>query len=190
VLRRILSVVALALSVAILIGRIEKINEPARVELAARTRHLLYLDSLRTELLTFAEQYGRPVFQYDTTAPVTGHGRIQLARLRQALFDQRIEYGFNDRGFYLEWRGDPRPRQRHGFSSFAPIGSVARYEPPPEPISSAWPQTAAEYARIRREFVTPRWPEIPQRRINRPRRSPVPPHGDALSAVLAIAAGH
>src|SRR3954466_8446739 len=136
-LRRILSIVALALSVAILVRRIQRINEPVRVELAARTRHLLYLDSLRTELLTFSEQYGRPVFQYDTTSPVTGHGRIQLARLRQALFDPRIEYAFSDEGFAMDWRSDPKPRIRH--MGFAHFGSAAA-ELPPDPVGDQWPK--------------------------------------------------
>src|SRR5690349_13887827 len=118
--RRILSVVALVIAVAVLAGRVHEINRPpAPVQLAPRTVHLLYIDSLRRELLTFAEQYGRPVFRYDTTSPVTGHGRIQLARLREALFDPRIEYFFGDEGFNIDWRADPKPRSHSkGFMAF------------------------------------------------------------------------
>jgi hypothetical protein len=89
-MRRLLSVVALVLATTILAVRIRAINTPPEiVGVAPRTAHLLYLDSLRTALLAFAEQYGRPVFEYDTTPPVTGHGRIQLARLHEALFAHR-----------------------------------------------------------------------------------------------------
>ena len=184
-----LSIAALAAAIVILGIRIREINAPpAPVQLAPRTVHLLYLDSLRHELLAFAEQYGRPVFVTDTIAPVTGHGRVQLARLRQALFDPRVEYNYGDKGFYIEWRTDPKPRWTAP-RSFRAFGSDS-YEPPKLPVSAAWPQTAAEYARLRRDFITPRWPEIPQRRANRTRRSPVPPHGDAYASMLALAATH
>ena len=177
-LRRLLSILALALGVAVLVARIQKINELPRVELAPRTMHLLYLDSLRTELLSFAEQYGRPIFYTDTTPLVNGSGRIQVARLRQALFDSRIQYSYGDKGFNLDWATDPKPRipKRYAsFNDFYRALEVAGHRP----VASAWPETAAEYARLRRDFITPRWPEMPQRRVNRPRSSPVPPHGDA-----------
>ena len=184
--RRFLSIVALLVATAVLGLRIRAINRlPELAGPAPRTLHLLYLDSLRTELLTFAEQYGRPVFQYDTTGPVTGHGRVQLARLRQALFDPRVVYYFGDEGFTLDWRGDPRPQTHFkGFRSFG-AGSAPVF-------ATSWPATAAEYARLRRLFITPQWPEPPQRRVNRARNSPVPPHGDALVslALLALSTSH
>ena len=174
-MRRLLSVFALLLATAVLGIRIHNINTPPElVGVAPRTLHVLYLDSLRTALLTFAEQYGRPVFQYDTTSPVTGHGRIQLARLHQALFDERVVYSFGDQGFSLDWKGDPKPRPHGG--AFRPFGSGAVAFP------NAWPPSAAEYARVRRIFVTPQWPEPPQRRVNRMRNSPVPPH-DAFTTI-------
>jgi hypothetical protein len=177
--RRVLAVVALIFATIVLVIRVREINKPAPpITLAARSVHLIYLDSLRNELLTFAEQYGRPVFRYDTTSPVTGHGRVQLARLRQALFDPRVEYGFGDDGFVLDWRSDPKPRLSHGFMRFG----AAR---PPTMrrmgVANAWPESAAEYARIRRLFVTPQWPEPPARRTNRHVPSGVPPHADAYS---------
>jgi hypothetical protein len=177
-----LGLAALALAAFVLANRIHEVNERRAVELAPRTLHLLSLDSLRQELLTFAEQYGRPVFQYDTTSPVTGHGRIQLARLRHALFDPRVEYVFGDEGFALEWRSDPRPRPR--FSGFVAFGQPSEFHST-APIAGAWPQSAAEYARIRRMVITPQWPEPPAFRANRRRQSPVPPHGDGSAAILA-----
>jgi len=179
-MRKLVSVVALFAAVAILAVRVRALNTPApTVVLASRTMHLLYLDSLRRELLTFAEQYGRPVFQYDTTSPVTGHGRIQLARLRNALFDPRIEYAFNDEGFAIDWRGDPKPRIQKGFMSFG-----TRHIAEHAAVGDAWPEPAAEYARIRREYVTPQWPEPPAGRRANQRPAPgVPPHADAYSFV-------
>jgi hypothetical protein len=177
--RRLISSIVLVVAIATLAFRVHEINRvPELVGPAPRTVHLLYLDSLRAELLTFAEQYGRPVFEHDTTSPVTGHGRIQLARLREALFDSRVAYSFGDEGFSLDWRSDPRPRPRSkGFSAFGTRGAVT--------FAHSWPPTAAEYARLRRLFVTPQWPDPPQRRVNRPRRSPVPPQGDGtLHATL------
>jgi hypothetical protein len=174
-MRRPLSILALALAIAILGFRIRTINTPPElVGVAPRTVHVLYLDSLCNALLTFAEQYGRPVFQYDTTSPVTGHGRIQLARLHQALFDDRVDYSFGDQGFSLDWKGDPKPRPHGG--AFRQFGSGVVIFP------NAWPPSAAEYARLRRIFVTPQWPEPPQRRANRVRNSPVPPH-DAFTTI-------
>ena len=171
----------LALAVFVLAIRVHEVNRPRRVHLAPRTLHLLYLDSLRQELLTFSEQYGRPVFQYDTTSPVTGHGRIQLARLRHALFDPRVEYRFSDEGFYIDWRTDPKPRpQNQGFVAFGSPGAGFHTQ---GPIANSWPETAAEYARIRRLLITPQWPEPPQRRPNRARRSPVPPHGETFASI-------
>jgi hypothetical protein len=192
--RRILSLASLALAILVLVLRVREINRPAPpVTLAPRTLHVLYLDSLRQELLAFAEQYGRPVFQYDTTSPVTGHGRIQLARLRNALFDPKVEYIFGDEGFIIDWRGDPKPRARSFISvggppppAFVPIGQAApfgsRYS---HGIANAWPGPAAEYARLRRIFVTPRWPEPPVPRANRHVPTGVPPHADA-SSILAL----
>jgi hypothetical protein len=184
-MRRILSITALLLATLVLTLRIREINQSPEIpQLAPRSLHLLYLDSLRTALLEFAEQYGRPVFRYDTTSPVTGHGRIQLARLRIALFDPRIEYDFSDQGFAIEWRGDPKPRYPR--PSFVPIGAP----PPPSfghrtaSIANAWPEPAAEYARLRREYITPRWPELPARAS--PSRNFSPPHdGFALQATIA-----
>lgn len=182
--RRILSVIALIAAMLVFGLRVREINKPAPpVTLAPRAVHLLYLDSLRHELLTFAEQYGRPVFRYDTTSPVTGHGRVQLARLRNALFDPRVEYGFGDDGFVLDWRGDPKPRFAGGLMEFgAPRPPMARRI---GGVANAWPESAAEYARVRRLFVTPQWPEAPVRRTNRRLPSGVPPHADALS-ILAL----
>lgn len=182
--RRLLSIGTLILAMLVLGLRIREINKPAPpVTLAPRSVHLLYLDSLRHELLTFAEQYGRPVFRYDTTSPVTGHGRVQLARLRNALFDPRIEYGFGDDGFVLDWRSDPKPRSPNAFVQFgAPRPPTARHI---GGVANAWPESAAEYARIRRLFVTPRWPEPPVRRTNRSRPAGVPPQADAYS-ILAL----
>jgi hypothetical protein len=176
--RRILSVASLLLATLVFVLRVREINKPAPpVRLAPRTLHLLYLDSLRQELLTFAEQYGRPVFQYDTTSPVTGHGRIQLARLRRALFDPRVEYAFSDEGFAIEWRTDPKPHLPSSFVHFgAPGSNLFR-----KSIANAWPESAAEYARIRRLIITPQWPEPPQRRTNRPPARTVPPHGDVFA---------
>src|SRR4051812_16431064 len=134
-----LSITVLAVAIVVFALRVRDINQPRRVELAPRTLHLLYLDSLRNELLTFAEQYGRPVFQYDTVSPVTGQGRIQLTRLHQALFDPRVEYVFGDDGFYLDWRTDPKPR-RH-FNHFRRIGEPG--DEPRVPIRNAWPESAA-----------------------------------------------
>ena len=181
-----LALAALVLATFVLAIRIHEVNEPRELRLAPRTLHLLYLDSLRQELLTFAEQYGRPVFQFDTTSPVTGHGRVQLARLRHALFDPRVEYRFDDEGFYIEWRADPRPRLRsNGFVAFgSPSRGVGFHF---APIADSWPQSAAEYARIRRLIITPQWPDRVQRRANPPRRSPVPPHGEAHASLLALA---
>src|SRR5689334_12163126 len=178
--RRILSVVALISAVVVLGLRIREINKPALVVMPApRTLHLLYVDSLRQELLAFAEQYGRPVFQYDTTAPVTGHGRIQLARLRQALFDPRVEYTFGDDGFAIDWRSDPKPHIQKGFMVFG-AAHHAQYSS----VGNPWPEQAAEYARVRRIFITPQWPEPPVRRRANPRPAPgVPPHADAYSIV-------
>ena len=177
--RRILSVVMLVGAMLVLAHRVREINKPPTViGVAPRTAHLLYLDSLRRELLTFAEQYGRPVFRYDTTSPVTGHGRIQLARLREALFDPKVYYYFGDEGFTLDWVSDPGPRRLYkGFASF---GSVTR-----RVYQNAWPERAAEYARIRRLLVTPQWPEPPARRTNRREPMGVPPHADAY-ATLAL----
>jgi len=182
-MRRLLSLAALLLATLVLGLRVREINKPAPVVvLAPRAVHLLYLDSLRRELLTFAEQYGRPVFQYDTTSPVTGHGRIQLARLRHALFDPQIEYVFSDEGFVMDWRSDPKPRVRH--RGFAHFGSPPRGLPR-DAIGNEWPKPAAEYARIRREFITPQWPDPPVRRANRRPATGVPPHADAYS-ILAL----
>jgi hypothetical protein len=185
-MRRILSITALLLATLVLTLRIREINQSPEIpQLAPRSLHLLYLDSLRTALLEFAEQYGRPVFRYDTTSPVTGHGRIQLARLRIALFDPRIEYDFSDQGFAIEWRGDPKPRYPR--SSFVPIGAP----PPPSfghrtaSIANAWPEPAAEYARLRREFITPRWPEPPAGRSRREHDFMTPPR-DAFALQAAI----
>ena len=180
--RRLVSILTLILATLVLALRVREINRPApSVSLAPRTLHLLYLDSLRQELVSFAEQYGRPVFRYDTTSPVTGHGRVQLARLRNALFDPRVEYGFGDDGFVLDWRSDPKPRISHGFAAFgAPRPpTTAR----PLGIANAWPESAAEYARIRRIFVTPQWPEPPMRRTNRRPAPGVPPHADAYATI-------
>jgi hypothetical protein len=178
-MRRPLSVLALVFATGILGLRIRAINTPPElVGIAPRTAHVLYLDSLRTALLTFAEQYGRPVFQYDTTSPVTGHGRIQLYRLHQALFDPRVVYAFGDQGFSLDWRGDPKPRQHS--AAFRRFGAG-------EPVifPNPWPPSAAEYARLRRLFITPEWPDPPQRRVNRARNSPVPPHGESFISLIA-----
>jgi hypothetical protein len=182
-----LGLATLALATLVLTIRVREINEPRAIDLAPRTLHLLYLDSLRQELLTFAEQYGRPVFQYDTTSPVTGHGRIQLARLRHALFDPRIEYVFGDEGFALEWRSDPKPRPR--FTGFVSFGQPSQFHST-APVAGAWPQSAVEYARIRRLVITPQWPDRPAFRANRRRRSPVPPHGDGSASLLTPATGH
>jgi hypothetical protein len=181
-----LGLATLAVAAFVLAVRVHEVNQPAGVQLAPRTLHLLYLDSLRRELLTFAEQYGRPVFQYDTTSPVTGHGRIQLARLRHALFDPRIEYRFGDEGFSIDWATDPKPRPRN--KGFAAFGSPGNGFHSFGPIANSWPESAADYARIRRLLITPQWPEPPQRRINRPRSQHVPPHGDAVW--LALATSH
>ena len=180
--RRVLSTLALALATLVFAYRVREINRlPSIAQLAPRSEHLLYLDSLRTELITFAEQYGKPVFITDTVSPVNGHGRIQMARLREALFDSRIEYGYNDQGFGLDWRSDPRPKPRFNgpvtFEEFDRVMSLANRLT----VASAWPQSAAEYAKLRRLFITPQWPQMPQRRANRMRNSPVPPHGEALA---------
>jgi hypothetical protein len=178
--RRLLSFAALVLATLVLAFRVYEINQPAPpLVLAPRTVHVIYLDSLRHELLTFAEQYGRPVYQYDTTLIVTGSGRIQLTRLRQALFDSRVEYAFTDEGFAIDWRSDPKPRSAHTFAAFG-----APHVLPHNAIASAWPDPAAEYARVRREFITPKWPEpAPLRRANRRAPNGVPPHGDAYSII-------
>jgi hypothetical protein len=180
--RRLVSIATLVIATLVLVLRVRDINTVEPVVLAPRTMHLLYLDSLRRELLTFAEQYGRPVFQYDTTSPVTGHGRIQLWRLRHALFDPRIEYVFGDEGFAIDWRGDPKPRTTRSFTIFG-----ASHVPLHSAIGDRWPQEAAEYARLRRLFITPQWPEPPvRRRSNRSPATGVPPHADAYS-ILALA---
>jgi len=182
--RRILSLIALIAATLVFGLRVREINEPRPpIALAPRSLHLLYLDSLRHELLAFAEQYGRPVFRYDTTSPVTGHGRVQLARLRNALFDPRVEYGFGDDGFVLDWRSDPKPRVTHGFMQFgAPRPPTERHV---GGVANAWPESAAAYARVRRLFWTPQWPDPPARRANRRQPPGVPPHADAYS-ILAL----
>lgn len=184
-LRKLLSFVALCLATLVFFLRVREVNEPpAIVGLAPRSIHLLYLDSLRAQLLTFAEQYGKPVFMTDTIAPATGHGRIQFARLREALLsDPDIVYGYTDNGFSMEWRGDARirmPRFDHPptFEEY----SRALHALNRPAIGGAWPQHAAQYARLRREWITPQWPDPPVRR--RPNQRPatgVPPHADAYS---------
>ena len=183
-LRRLFSFAALAIGVAILAARIHQINKPEPSLLAARTLHLLYLDSLRTELLTFAEQYGRPLFVTDTTPLINGHGRIQASRLREALFDPRIEYHYGDYGFTLDWASDPKPRMRHGV--WMPFGSPRSKTIPGQ---TPWPPSAVQYAELRRLAITPQWPEPPQRRANRARRSPVPPR-DGSAWLLSLATSH
>lgn len=177
-MRRLLSVVALVVACAALMLRVQQINRVEPVQLSARAYHVLYLDSLRHELLTFAEQYGRPVFQYDTTMVVTGHGRIQLGRLREALFDPRIEYRYGDDGFSLDWRSDPKPRVLHpqvwhafGRRPSSRSSFIQGWSP--------WPPSTVEYARLRRVAITPQWPDPPQR-PQRPRTSPTPNHNDAF----------
>lgn len=181
-MRRLFSIAAFVLATLVLAHRVREINTPVPpVVLAPRTVHLLYLDSLRRELLSFAEQYGRPVFWTDSTPPVNGHGRIRLARLRQALFDPRIEYGYTDRGFAIDWRTDPKPRFPP--STFVHLGDA---EPPMlrNPVGDAWPESAASYARLRRLWITPQWPDPPARqRTNRGPVGGVPPHADAYSLV-------
>jgi len=184
-MRRQLSLIALALATLVLGLRIREINKPRKVELAPRTVHLLYLDSLRTALLTYAEQYGKPVFVTDTVSPVNGYGRIQMRRLRDALFAPQIEYSYGDKGFSIEWRGDWTPRTPRfdravTLQEFDRILRVLNRRP----ISNSWPESAAEYARLRREFITPRWPEPPARRSRGERNFPTPPR-DAFALQAA-----
>jgi hypothetical protein len=185
--RRLSSFAALVLATLVLAFRVYEINKPApRVVLAPRTEHLLYLDSLRRELVAFAEQYGRPVFLTDTTPPVNGHGRIQLARLRQALFDPRVLYGYTDKGFAMDWRGDPKPRvpRVERVMTFAEFSRFLQAHSR-TPIGGEWPMSAAEYARLRRLWITPQWPDPPARRANRRPAAGVPPHGDAYSIIAS-----
>jgi hypothetical protein len=179
--RRLLSVVALVAACAALMLRVQRINRMEPVELSARSYHVLYLDSLRHELLTFAEQYGRPVFQYDTTMVVTGHGRIQLGRLREALFDPRIEYRYGDDGFSLDWRSDPKPR-RPGAGAWHAFGARPAARSAFIQGWTPWPPSTIEYARLRRIAITPQWPEPPQRPSRR-RPHPTPNHHDAFSSL-------
>jgi hypothetical protein len=99
--------------------------------------------------------------------------------LRHALFDPQIEYIFGDEGFAIDWRGDPKPRTPKGFMTFGTPHLALE-----SPVSNRWPEQAAEYARIRRLWVTPQWPDPPlRRRANRHSPDGVPPHADAYSTI-------
>jgi hypothetical protein len=177
--RNIAGFAALAAALLVLGLRVRRINQVEPVQLAARAYHVLYLDSLRQELLGFAEQYGRPVFHYDSTPPVTLHGRIQLARLREALFDPRIEYTYGDEGFTLDWRSDPKPPRARGV--WVSFGT-----PTAGWWATAWPSSTVEYAKLRRIAITPQWPEPPRRA--RPRSQPrATPHNDLTYLLAALA---
>lgn len=184
-LRTPIALAALALAVFVLSLRVHEVNRPRGPQFASRTVHLLYLDSLRQELLTFSEQYGRPLFYTDTTILVSGHGRVQAARLREALFDPRVEYYYGDYGFTLDWAGDPKPRRAAGAWVAFHTGAL----PHAAPGQTPWPESAIEYAVLRRIAITPQWPEPPQRSTRRP-ANPTPPHHDAFSSLAVLLATH
>ena len=132
-LRRIISVFCLIAAVSVLAVRVRHLRSLNQVELAPRAEKLAVLDHYSKRVLSYAEQYGRPVFAWTGVRHSSAAESTLYENLRLDLRDERIRYWYGDERFTIAW-WDPR-QGRSGRDVIA--------------VSYPWPREAAFYAHVR-----------------------------------------
>ena len=132
--RKVVGVVALLVACAVLALRIHDLQSRNRVEFSERTAKFAIVKNLSDRLLTYSEQYGRPVFMWTGVHHASAAESTLYENLRLALLDERVRYWYSDRGYSIAW-WDPKQARRPDASQIV--------------IQNEWPVDAAYYARWR-----------------------------------------
>lgn len=132
--RRIVDVAALIVASTALTLRIQSLQARNRVELSERAQRFAVVKKYSDRVLTYAEQYGRPIFAWTGVHHSSAAESTLYENLRLDLRDRRIRYWYDDRGYYIAWY-DPRQSRSPDRSQVV--------------VSNKWPDDAAFYARYR-----------------------------------------
>ena len=119
---------------AILVVRIQHLQSLNRVEFSTRTAQFEVVKKLSDRLLTYSEEYGRPVFMWTGVQHASPAESTLYEHLRMDLRDARIRYWYDDRRYAIAWYDEKQTR--------VPDRSQIV-------VSNLWPADAAYYARWR-----------------------------------------
>ena len=132
--RRIVDVAALIVACAVLTLRVQSIQKRNRVEFTERTAQFAVVKAYSDRILTYSEQYGRPIFVWTGVRHQSAAESTLYETLRLDLRDPRIRYWYGDEAYYIAWYDVKQTRK-------ADRSQIV--------ISNPWPVDAAFYARYR-----------------------------------------
>jgi hypothetical protein len=132
--RRLADCAGLVFALLILGFRIQSLQSRNRVEFSERTARFAVVKRLSDRVLSYSEQYGRPIFMWTGVNHASAAESTLYENLRLDLRDQRVRYWYSDRSYSIAW-WDPLQARRPDRSQIV--------------ISNAWPVDAAYYARWR-----------------------------------------
>lgn len=132
--RRVLDVAALVVACTVLTLRIQSLQHRNRVEFSERTAQFAVVKSYSDRILTYAEQYGRPIFVWTGVRHASAAESTLYENLRLELRDARVRYWYDDSKYFVAWY-DEKQTRRPDESQIV--------------ITNPWPPDAAFYARYR-----------------------------------------
>jgi hypothetical protein len=131
--RSILGVIALVLVYAALGWRIHALRTPERIALGPRSAEMARIQRVAGRVTRYALQYGRPVYRWDLGRHVTQAESTSVEALRADLYDDGLNFAWDDSVFTIESRQYYRVEQNF-----------------------EWPKGVPEYARARLIALAPR----------------------------------
>lgn len=133
-LRRMAGLAAFILATAVLAWRIDYLRSLVIVELSPRAEAITIVKRLHDRVLSYSEQYGRPVFAWTGVRHSSAAESTLYQNLRLDLRDERVRYSYGEEIFSITWIGEE--------------GRMVR-DSAPIVLSNQWPPDARFYAHVR-----------------------------------------
>jgi hypothetical protein len=100
-LRRIGGIAALLVASAFLTWRIHDLREARTLELSPRAARIMTVKRLHDRVLSYSEQYGRPIFVWTGVRHSSAAESTLYERLRRDLVDSSVRYWYDDATFQI-----------------------------------------------------------------------------------------
>ncbi len=144
-LRRIAGIAGLLVASAMLWWRIADLRASRTLALSTRAERIMVVKRLHDRVLSYSEQYGRPIFVWTGVRHSSAAESTLYQRLRRDLVDSSVRYWYDDKSFRVAWYYD-RPSPRPEDAQIV--------------LSNEWPESASRYAHARWVVFHPVPPRI------------------------------